>query len=191
MMDTALIPTLFEKSLPKVDRRVRDVALVLTGTLVVAALAQIKIPLPFTPVPLTGQTFAVLVVGAALGARKGAASLLIYLLIGIAGLPVFAGGTSGTAVLFGPTGGYLAGFIAAAYLIGLLAARGLDRRIPTALAAFLAGEVIIYVLGVAWLSTYLGFGRAIQEGLLPFLLGDAIKLVAAALVLPAAWKIAR
>ncbi len=191
MMDTALIPTIFAKTLPRVDRRVCDTILVVTGSLVVAAMAQIRIPLPFTPVPLTGQTFAVLVVGASLGARKGAASLALYLLLGLTGLPFFAGGTGGLAVLIGPTGGYLAGFIAAAYVIGLLAARGLDRRIPTALAAFLVGEVIIYLLGVAWLSTFLGFGRAIQEGLLPFLFGDAIKLVAAALALPAAWKIAR
>jgi biotin transport system substrate-specific component len=94
-------------------------------------------------------------------------------------------------VVLGPTAGYLVGFVAAAYLTGMLAARGYDRRIPSALLAFLAGEVVIYLFGVAWLSTFLGFGRAIQAGLLPFLVGDALKLAAAALALPAAWKIAK
>lgn len=189
-MDTALMPTLLARSFPRVDRRVRDVLLVVGGSLFVAALAQVKIALPFTPVPLTGQTLAVLVVGAALGARRGAASLLVYLLAGLAGLPVFHGGTSGTAVVLGPTGGYLIGFVAAAYLIGSLSARGLDRRIPTALLAFLVGEVVIYLFGVAWLSLFLGLKGALIAGLLPFLVGDALKLVAAALLLPAAWKIA-
>ncbi len=190
-MDTALIPTLFDRTLPKVDRRVRDVALVLGGSLFVAALAQVRIPLPFTPVPLTGQTLAVLVVGAALGARRGSASLLLYLLMGLAGLPVFHGGTSGVAVVLGPTGGYLIGFVVSAYLVGALAARGLDRRVPTALLAFLAGEVVIYLFGVSWLSVFLGWKGAIIGGLLPFLVGDGLKMIAAALLLPAAWKIAR
>src|SRR5512143_1882057 len=131
-MDTALMPTLAARSFPRVDRRVRDVLLVVGSSLFVAALAQIRIPLPFTPVPVTGQTLAVLVVGAALGARKGAASLLLYLLAGFAGLPVFSGGSAGGAVILGPTGGYLIGFIVAAYLIGVLSARGMDRRIHTA-----------------------------------------------------------
>ncbi len=190
-MDTTLAPTLLSRTLPRVDRRLRDVFLVVAGSLFVAAMAQVKIPLPFTPVPLTGQTFAVLVVGAVLGSRKGAASLILYLLQGLVGLPVFAGGTSGLAVLLGPTGGYLVGFVAAATLIGSLAARGLDRRIPSALLAFLAGEAVIYLCGVAWLSVFLGFERAIIAGLLPFLIGDAIKLAAAALVLPAAWKLVK
>lgn len=190
-METTLIPSLLDRTVPHLDRKVRDALLVVTGAAFVAAMAQIKVPLPFTPVPVTGQTFAVLVIGAALGARKGAASLLLYLLLGFVGLPVFAGGTGGLVVVFGPTAGYLVGFIVAAYVIGLLAARGLDRRIPSALLAFLAGEAIIYLFGVAWLSTFLGLQRAIVAGLLPFLIGDAIKLVAAALVLPAAWKIVK
>jgi biotin transport system substrate-specific component len=190
-MDTTLVPALLDRTFPRVDRRLRDVGLVLGGSLFVAALAQVRIPLPFTPVPLTGQTLAVLVVGAALGGRKGAASLLVYLLAGLAGLPVFSGGTAGPAVVLGPTGGYLVGFIAAAYLIGALAARGMDRRVPTALLAFLAGEVVIYLFGVSWLSLFLGWKGALVGGLLPFVVGDAIKLAAAALLLPAAWKITR
>lgn len=187
-MDTSLAPTLLARTLPRLDRRVHDALLVATGSLFVAVMAQVKIPLPFTPVPLTGQTFAVLLVGAALGSRLGTASLLLYFFQGSLGLPVFAGGASGLAYLTGPTGGYLAGFVAAAYLTGSLAARGLDRCIPSALLAFLAGEVVIYLFGVAWLSVYLGIRQALVAGFLPFLIGDAIKLAAAALVLPAAWK---
>jgi biotin transport system substrate-specific component len=190
-MDTALVPTILDRTFPRVDRRLRDVALILGGSLFVAALAQVRIPLPFTPVPLTGQTLAVLVIGAALGARKGAASLLVYLLAGLAGLPVFSGGSAGGPVILGPTGGYLIGFIVSAYLIGVLSARGMDRRIHTALLAFLAGEVVIYLFGVSWLSLFLGWKGALVGGLLPFLIGDAIKLALAALLLPAAWKITR
>ena len=190
-MDTTLAPTLLDRSLPRLNRRVRDILLVIGGSLCVAVMAQVRIPLPFTPVPITGQTFAVLLVGAVLGSRRGAASLALYLLMGLVGLPFFAGGTSGLAIVIGPTGGYLIGFIVAAYLVGLLAARGLDRRIPSALLAFLAGEVVIYLFGVAWLSFFLGIPHAIAAGLLPFLIGDAIKLAAAGLVLPAAWKLVK
>ncbi len=188
-MDTTLATTLISRSLPRLDRRVRDAILIVSGSLFVAAMAQVKIPLPFTPVPLTGQTFAVLVIGAVLGSSRGVTSLLLYLLLGLVGLPVFAGGSHGLAVLTGPTGGYLVGFLLAAYLIGKLAARQLDRRILTALLAFLAGMAVIYICGVAWLSLFLGFKGAILGGLVPFLIGDAIKLAAAGLVLPAAWKL--
>ena len=190
-MDTTLAPTLFDRSLPRVNPRVRDILLVVGGSLVVAGMAQVRIPLPFTPVPITGQTFAVLLVGATLGFRRGAISLLLYLLQGILGLPVFAGGASGMAILLGPTGGYLIGFVVAAGLVGLLAARGMDRRIPSALLAFLAGETVIYLFGVAWLSVFLGIQHAIVAGLLPFLVGDAIKLAAAGLALPAAWRLVK
>jgi len=190
-MDTTLAPTLLNRSLPRLDWRVRDILLVVGGSLCVAGMAQVRISLPFTPVPITGQTFAVLIVGAGLGSRRGAASLLLYILMGLIGLPFFAGGASGLAYFLGPTGGYLAGFFAAACLVGLLAARGLDRRIPTALLAFLAGEVVIYLFGVTWLSVFLGIPHAITAGLLPFLPGDVIKLAAAGLVLPAAWALVK
>jgi biotin transport system substrate-specific component len=190
-METTLAPTLLNRSLPRLQWIVRDILLVLGGSLIVAGMAQIRIFLPFSPVPITGQTFAVLLVGAALGARRGAASLLLYLIQGLVGLPFFAGGASGLAYFLGPTGGYLVGFVVAACLVGLLAARGLDRIIPTALLAFLAGEAVIYLFGVSWLSVYLGIPHAIAAGLLPFLLGDAIKLVAAGLVLPAAWALVK
>ncbi len=191
MMDSALAPTLLDRTFPRLDHRLRDGLLILTGSLLVALLAQVKIPLPFTPVPITGQTFAVLLVGGALGSRRGVASLLVYLAAGAVGLPVFAGGAAGALVLVGPTGGYLIGFIAAAYLVGRLAERGLDRRFFTALAVFLAGEVVIYLFGLPWLSVYVGVRQALADGLFPFLIGDAIKLLAAALALPTAWKLAR
>ena len=190
-MDNTLAPTLFIQSMPNVDRRIRDLLLVAGGSLVVAGMAQVRIPLPFTPVPITGQTFAVLLVGASLGSRRGAASLALYLLLGVLGLPFFAGGGSGLSALLGPTGGYLVGFVVAAFLVGALAARGLDRSVPGALLAFLAGEMVIYLFGIGWLSVYLGLNQAITAGFLPFLVVDAIKLVAAGLVLPAAWALVK
>jgi biotin transport system substrate-specific component len=190
-MDTTLAPTLFSRTLPRVDHRLRDLLLILTGSLFVAGMAQVRIPLPFTPVPITGQTFAVLVVGASLGSRRGAASLALYLLMGLIGLPFFAGGAHGLSVLVGPTGGYLVGFVIAAWLVGLLAARGLDRRVPSALLAFLVGELVIYLFGIAWLSVYLGINHAFAAGFVPFVIGDAIKLVASGLVLPAAWALVK
>jgi biotin transport system substrate-specific component len=132
----------------------------------------------------------VLLVGATLGSKRGAASMLLYVALGAFGLPVFAGGASGLAYLSGATLGYLIGFVMAAYAIGLLAERGLERSVRTSLIPFLIGTVIIYICGVTWLSTLLGsFSEAIAAGLLPFLIGDAIKLVAASIALPAAWKL--
>jgi biotin transport system substrate-specific component len=170
----------------------RDLILVTIGALFVAILAQVKIPLPFTPVPLTGQTFAVLLVAAALGSKRGAAAMAFYIVLGSFGLPVFAGGAAGVAYLSGATLGYLIGFVAAAYVVGLLAERGLERNLRTSILPFLAGTVIIYAFGVAWLAVILGsFGKAVAAGLVPFVAGDIIKLFAAALALPAAWKVVK
>jgi biotin transport system substrate-specific component len=170
----------------------RDLVLIVSGALFVAILAQVKIPLPFTPVPLTGQTFAVLLAAAVLGSKRGAASMAFYIALGAFGLPVFAGGAAGAAYLGGATLGYLIGFVIAAYVVGLLAERGLERNVRTSILPFLAGTIIILVCGVAWLSIFLGsFGKAISAGLLPFVAGDIIKLFAAALALPAAWKLAK
>jgi biotin transport system substrate-specific component len=188
-MDLTLAPTLITRTWPRLDRRVRDILLVVVGSLIVAAMAQVKIPLPFTPVPITGQTFAVLLVGAVLGARKGAASLSLYVATGALGLPIYAGGAGGFSTILGPTGGYLIGFIFAAYFVGRLAETGRDRRLPSALLVFLSGEVIIYLFGLPWLSLYVGVQRIFVAGLIPFLPGDLLKLVAAALALPAAWKL--
>ncbi len=173
------------------DSRLWRWALVLGGSALVALAAQVSVPLPFSPVPVTGQTFAVLLVGAALGARLGAYALLAYLGEGIIGLPVFApgGGLSGLARLVGPTGGYLVGFIVAAFVVGALAERGWGRRLWTSVLAMLVGSVAIYVFGLAWLVKFVGPERVLVAGLFPFIPGDLVKLVLAALALPAAWRV--
>jgi len=189
---TTLAPTLSTRYFPRTSSWLRDLALIVAGSLLVAALAQITIPLPFTPVPLTGQTFAVLLVGAALGSKRGLASMILYTVEGAIDLPFFAGGASGWHVLVGATAGYLIGFIVAAYVIGLLAERGLERNVRTSFVPFFVGTLVIYFFGVAWLSTVLGsLSKAIVAGLLPFVIGDIIKLILAALALPAAWKMVK
>ena len=186
---TTLAPTIYTRTFPRTAGWLRDLTLIVLGALFVAILAQVKIPLPFTPVPLTGQTFAVLLVGAILGSRRGAASMALYIALGAVGLPVFAGGASGLTYLSGATLGYLIGFVLTAYVIGLLAERGLERSVRTSIFPFLIGTMIIYICGITWLAVLLGsFSKAVAAGLLPFLIGDAIKLIAAALTLPAAWK---
>lgn len=187
---TALAPTLSVRFFPRTANWLRDLALILAGSWLVALLAQIEIPLQ--PVPITGQTFAVLLVGALLGSKRGAAAMVAYIAQGAMGLPFFAGGASGFGILTGATAGYLVGFIGAAYAVGWLAERGLERSVRTSIIPFLAGTLVIYICGVAWLSFVLeSFGLAVQYGLLPFLPGDGIKLVAAALALPAAWKLVK
>jgi biotin transport system substrate-specific component len=189
---TTFAPTISEQTFPNVSSRVRDIFLIIAGSLLIAALAQIEILLPFTPVPITGQTFGVLLIGAAFGSKRGVAALLLYITEGALGLPFFAGGGSGLRILTGATAGYLVGFVAAAYVVGLLAERGLERSVRTSIIPFLAGTIVIYICGVTWLAILLGgLGKAIVAGVLPFLVGDAIKLVAAALVLPAAWKLVK
>ena len=187
----ALAPTLTTRILPAIDQKARDFLVVTAGALFVAALSQVKIPLPFTPVPLTGQTFAVLLVGAALGAKRGFGSLSLYLALGALGLPFFAGGQSGLAYMAGPTLGYLIGFVLAAYVVGLLAERGLERSMRTSILPFLTGTIIIYICGAGWLAVLFGIEKALALGVLPFLPGDAIKLVLAGIALPAAWKLVK
>lgn len=169
-------------------RRLAEAGLVLAGAGLVALSAQWRIDLPFTPVPLTGQTFGVLVTGAALGSACGASALAVYLLAGAGGLPVFAGGTCCLDRLLGPTAGYLWSYPLAAWCTGRLAERGWDRRFGTAALAMLAGTAVIYLLGVSWLAGFVGVERVLVAGLLPFLPGDAVKLLAAAAVLPGAWR---
>ncbi len=170
-----------------------DISLIVLGSLFVAAMAQLSIPLQ--PVPITGQTLAVLLVGMVLGSRRGALALTAYLGEGLAGLPVFAGAKYGLATMLGPTGGYLVGFIAAAWLVGLLAERGFDRSLFKTLVAMVAGNLVIYAFGLAWLSTFpfvsglIGEAGLLSLGMLPFLIGDALKAVLAALLLPGAWKL--
>ena len=189
---TTFAPTVYTRTFPRTSGWLRDVILILVGALLVAALAQLEIPLPFTPVPITGQTFGVLLVGAALGSKRGAASLASYLAMGLIGLPFFAGGARGLSILTGATGGYLVGFVFAAYIIGLLAERGLERSVRTSLLPFLIGTIMIYIFGITWLAILLGsFEQAILAGLLPFLIGDTIKLITASLVMPGAWRLVK
>jgi biotin transport system substrate-specific component len=172
--------------------RARTLALVVGFALLTAAAAQVTIPLPWTPVPVTGQTFAVLLAGATLGWRAGGASQLLYVALGAVGLPFYADGASGWQVATGATGGYLVGFVVAAALVGRLAERRQDRSVLTSVPAMLAGTAVIYLFGVTWLAAVLDADAttALTNGLVPFLVGDAVKLVAAGLLLPAAWRLA-
>jgi biotin transport system substrate-specific component len=161
----------------------------LLGSLFLAICAQIQVPLQ--PVPITMQTFGVLLLGMAFGWRLGAATVALYLLEGAVGLPVFAGLTGGLPVLFGNTGGYLFGFVLAAGLVGWLAERGWDRNVLTTAVAMLLGNVVLYVPGLVVLAAFIGWPNAIVYGLKPFLLGDLLKLALAAAVMPVAWHLLR
>jgi biotin transport system substrate-specific component len=166
-----------------------DLALIVGGSLLIGLCAQIKILLPFGPVPVTGQTFAVLMIGALLGSRRGGLAVLAYLIEGAAGLPVFAFG-GGAALFAGPTGGYLLGFLPAAYVTGLLAERGWDRRIGTTVLAMVIGNAVIYACGLFWLCCLMGTGtKVLTVGLYPFVPGDLLKIALAAIVLPSGWKL--
>jgi biotin transport system substrate-specific component len=167
-----------------------DVLLVLAGTGFVALAAQVKIDLSFTPVPITGQTFAVVLVGASLGALLGLASLGLYLFVGALGAPVYADGQHGWDVLTGPTGGYIIGFVVAACLTGFLAQQRWDRRFSSAVAAMLTGNVVIYLFGLPWLAAKIdaGLEDTLEAGLYPFVVGDLLKLYLAGALLPLAWR---
>lgn len=177
-----------------------DALLVLTGSLFVAGMAQVYLKLPFTPVPITGQTLAVLLVGGALGARRAGASVALYLGWIAIGLPFAAEGKSGVEMLKVSTasGGYLWGFVIAAVLVGWLAERGWDRDVGRAWAAMLLGSIVIYLFGVPWLAAALDIpiaaegdtlNDALEFGFYPFVIGDILKLLIAGLALPAAWKL--
>lgn len=169
--------------------------LVLGGALFVALTAQISIPLPFTPVPLTGQTFGVLLVAASLGSVLGSLSMLSYLFLGLVGLPVYADQSSGWDIVRGATGGYLLGFIVAALVIGFLAERRWDQSFSSSVSAMLTGNVIIFAVGLSWLAWWLGhnglpngLSDTLEAGLYPFVPGEILKLYLAGALLPLAWK---
>jgi biotin transport system substrate-specific component len=166
---------------------VRLAVLAIAGSALMAVSAKIQVPM--WPVPMTMQTFAVLVIAMSFGFRLGAATLLLYLAEGAVGLPVFASG-AGLVYLAGPTGGYLVGFFVAAALVGWLAEKGWDRTVLLTLVAMALGTAVIFGLGVSWLAIFLGdAGKAIASGLTPFLVGAAVKIVLAAAVLPVAWRL--
>lgn len=186
MTSIPLVPTLVPAR-----GKVAELAIVASGVALIAVAAQVAIPLPFTPVPLTGQTFAVLLVGASFGALRGAVTLLAYLAVGFAGLPVFAEGNSGLGILTAPSAGYLLGMVAAAVLVGRASERGWDRSLPRAALTMIAGNLVIYAVGVPYLAVAIGVGlpEAIGLGIAPFLVGDALKVLLAAGVLPATWRV--
>jgi len=197
---SASAATLLETITTRVDsrgwQRAERAAAVLFVTALTAAAAQVSMPLPFTPVPFTFQPMVVLLGGAALGARLGMSSQMLYLALGLAGLPVFAASPTlpqGAARLLGPTGGYLVSYPLAAFAAGWLAERGFDRRYSTSVVAMAAGLAIIFACGVLWLGFVVqpsrGLSGAVASGFMPFVVADLLKLLAAAAVLPASWRL--
>ncbi|MGA0068474.1 MAG: biotin transporter BioY [Miltoncostaeaceae bacterium] len=174
---------------------VRDILLILAGTALVSLLAQVSIP--WYPVPFTGQTLAVLLVGGMLGALRGALSLAVYFAIGALGAPIFSEQAGGWDIITGATGGYIIGFILAAGVVGWLCERGADRRVVSMIGVLLLGNVLIYAIGVPWLANWspagdgvnLGWSQAYELGVQPFILGDLLKLAIVAAILPAGWAL--
>lgn len=167
-----------------------ETLLVSGGIALLALSAQAGFPLPFSPVPVTLQTLVVLWLASAFGVRRGGITIAGYLLVGAVGMPVFTQWSGGLLKLAGPTGGYLVGFLLAGILVGWLAQKGWDRRIPTAFAAMVLGNLVIYALGLAWLSRFVPTEGLLAAGLYPFVVGDVFKIVLAALLLPAGWRLA-
>lgn len=181
-----LVPIRVGESL---SSRARHIVLIITGALLIYLSSRISIPVPGSPIPITGQTFGVLLVGGALGFRRGIAAVALYALLGVIGLPVFAEGRSGLEVVLGARFGYVIGFLLAAGLVGRLAELGWDRNLLGALGAMAIGNALIYTVGLPWLAVVTGRGAtaAIEVGFLPFVIGDVLKLVLAAVLFPAAW----
>jgi biotin transport system substrate-specific component len=186
----------------RLGSRTRHLALIVLGTVLMALGANFSIPVPGSPVPITGQTLSVLLVGASLGFRRGLASSMLYLVVGIVGLPVFAEHGSGIAkiasvqggqLVLGATGGYLIGFVVAGALVGILAEAGWDRHLGGSVAAMLLGNAVIYAIGLPWLAVaaHLPLEKTLAAGFYPFLFGDVLKLIIAAGLLPVGWWIVR
>jgi biotin transport system substrate-specific component len=186
MAATSIRATVFPRATPAVD-----VVLALGGAALIALAAQVSISLPFTPVPITGQTFAVATTAAALGLRTGAASSLLYVGAGLVGLPVYADGGSGWHAVSGASGGYLIGFIGCALLVGWCGDRGWTSSFSSTIGAMLLGETVIYICGVLWLRhvLHVSVERAFELGLYPFVIGDLLKVYAAAAILPPAHRL--
>ena len=183
---------LIDVIIPKIENKtlalIKDIALVLSFAIFTGIAAKLKIEIGV--VPITMQTLAVLLAGALLGSKRGALSQLTYLFLGLAGLPWFARG-GGLAYLMSPTFGYIIGFVLAAYLVGYLAEKGLDRSLKTAILAMLFGNIILYIPGLLWLARFIGFKKILAVGFYPFIIGDLLKILLAGLILPIGWKILR
>lgn len=180
--------TLADVAMPRAGWIVNTL-LVIAASFVTAAAAQVEIRLPWTPVPVTGQTFAVLLTGAVLGTRRAFLAQMLYLAEGSMGLPVFSGGAAGFAYLLGPTGGYLMAFPFAAAVTGRLAERGWDKHFATMFAAMLLGSAVIFAFGLAQLSRFVPSSQLLTAGLLPFVPGDLVKSSLSALAFPATWAL--
>lgn len=195
-MAIASAPTLPRRGIVLADAipgaRVRDAVLVLAGALLTALLAQVAIPIPPSPVPVTGQTLAVGLVGATLGARRGTAAMLLYALMGLV-FPVYAEGGQGWDVITGASGGYILGFIVATGVVGLLAERGADRKVLTAFVSFVAAQLIVFAFGLVGLKLAVGqdWSWTIHNGFAIFIVGGLIKALIGAAVLPSAWQLVR
>jgi biotin transport system substrate-specific component len=173
--------------------RARNVVLVTLGVLFTALLAQVSVPVPGSPVPITGQTLAVVLTAAALGPVRGVAVQVFYILAALVGLPFYSEASGGFEVVFGATGGYVIGFIPAAYLIGLAAKHGADRNPLKSIPLFIAGQAVIFAVGVPWLAVTTGMtaSEALEAGFYPFILGGLVKAAIAAGVLGTAWRLTR
>jgi biotin transport system substrate-specific component len=188
-MSVAVRPlTLADAALPRAGM-LQNSLLVVLASLLTAAAAQVEIRLPFSLVPITGQTFAVLLAGAVLGPRRAALAMFLYIAEGAAGLPFFSGGAAGAHVLIGPTGGYLMAFPFAAFATGWLCARAWDRKPLTMFLAMLAGSLVVFAMGALQLSRFVPHGTVLSSGVFPFLPGDVLKAAIAAGLFPAAWKL--
>ncbi len=156
-----------------------NVVIAISGSILLALLARLSIPIPFSPIPITGQTFGILFLGAMLGSRIGTLSVVLYIFEGLIGLPVFAGGTMGFLYLLGPTGGYLIGFIPAVYLVGYLSERGWIANFSSTFLTMIIGTSVIFLFGISWLAVTAGFGTAVSIGLYPYIPGAVIKIILA------------
>jgi biotin transport system substrate-specific component len=170
-----------------------NTALVLGGTVFMALMAQIAIPVPGSPVPITGQTLGVLLIGTAYGASLGLATIAIYVALGLIGAPILAQGAHGFARLSGPTGGYLIGMLMAAYVVGFLAERRWDVRLQTSFGQMILGEILVFAPGLIWLKIYTGatWTWTVAAGFTPFIVGEIIKIGLAGFALPSVWAIVR
>jgi biotin transporter BioY len=184
--------TLIDVVFPKIESKnlalLKDILLVLSFAILTGICAKLKIEIGV--VPITMQTFAVLIFGALLGSKRGALSQITYLLMGLAGIPWFSRG-GGMGYVFSPTFGYIVGFVLAAFFVGFLCEKGFDRKIETAILAMLVGNILIYLPGLLWLVKFVGFKRVLLVGFYPFILGDLIKLFLASLLLPFVWRVAK
>jgi biotin transport system substrate-specific component len=167
-----------------------QISLILTGTVFLAVMAQIAFPIPGSPVPFTGQTLGVLLLGTAYGAGLGASTVAFYLLMGMAGAPIFSSGTSGIERIVGPTGGYLVGMFISSLVLGALAGRKWDQKIKTVIPTMIIGNLIIFAIGLLWLNQYTGQSWlwTFEKGFTPFIFGEIIKIAIASTALPAVWK---